>query len=122
MIYRSIGSQTEIGINELKDKGLGFEALNVNNKDHEYSQLNEENRALLLEIRETVIEFVLKMTEKLVEEKSNDTTLLILISRVFSELITIYLKKKVKFHLIISIKLLDIDSMLFSFRHVGQRV
>lgn len=96
LIYWSIGSQTEIGLKDTKDKGLGFEALNVNNTDHEYSQLNEENRALLLNIRETIIEFVLKVTEKLIEEKSNDTTLLVLVSRVFSSLISIFSDVNIK--------------------------
>lgn len=71
-----------IGLNENINKGLGFEYLNVNNPDHEYSKLSGEAKDTLLNMRQALIEFVIKLADKLIDDKSNDTNLLILISRV----------------------------------------
>lgn len=71
-----------IGLNENINKGLGFEYLNVNNPDHEYSKLSVEAKDTLLNTRQALIEFVIKLADKLIDDKSNDTNLLILISRV----------------------------------------
>jgi len=69
-------------LDENINKGLGFEFLNINNSDHEYSKLSVEGKDVLLNMRQTLIEFTIKLADKLTDEKSNDTNLLILISRV----------------------------------------
>lgn len=56
--------------------------MNINCSDHEYSKLSVEGKDVLLNMRQTLIEFTIKLADKLIDEKSNDTNLLILISRV----------------------------------------
>lgn len=89
-MYFSIDSNVTIGLNENINKGLGFEYLNINNCDHEYSKLSVEGKDTLLNMRQTLIEFTIKLADKLIDDKSNDTNLLILISRVR----TVKLKKR----------------------------
>lgn len=71
-----------IGLDENINKGLGFEYLNVSNPDHEYSRLSDAAKDVLLNMRQSLIEFMIKLADKLIDDKSNDTNLLILISRV----------------------------------------
>jgi len=85
-----IDSSVSIGIKVDLDKGLGFECVNLKNPDHEYFHLNEENANLMVTMRENIIEFIIKLSEKLIEEKSNDTTLLILVSRILTTSSSIY--------------------------------
>lgn len=65
------------------NKGLGFEYVNLVNQEHEYSKLSAENKDILVNMRQAVIEFTIKLAEKLIDEKSSDTNMLILITRVF---------------------------------------
>jgi hypothetical protein len=86
-------------LKENLNKGLGFEFSNVNNSDHEYSKLSVEGKDVLLNMRQTLIEFAIKIAEKLIDEKSNDTNLLILISRVnkFIEKLYVFSKSNYSF-------------------------
>lgn len=78
----SIDSVVNIGLKEDINKGLGFEASNLNDQSHEYFSLSETNRNTLINLRKELIEFCLKLVDKLLDEKSNDTIMLILLSRV----------------------------------------
>lgn len=79
-----------IGLKQNVNKGLGFEIENVNDENHEYSSLSEENKTIMLNLREILIEFILKLVDKLVDDKSSDTIMLILISRILVTSCSIY--------------------------------
>ena len=61
-----IDSSVSIGIKSDLDKGLGFESVNLQNPNHEYSHLTDESRNIMLNLRETIIEFIIKLGEKLI--------------------------------------------------------
>lgn len=91
----------EIGLSDNLDKGLGYERVNLANSNHQYAKLTREHRDILSNLRLTLIEFIIRLAgiknfwfifentlisliklEKLINENSSDTILLILISRV----------------------------------------
>ena len=79
-----IGSHIDIGLPDDLDKGLGFEAVNLNDPNHEYSKLSEKHRSLLLNTRQSIIEFVIGLGEKLLAKHPNETTLLMLVTRILA--------------------------------------
>jgi proteasome activator subunit 4 len=79
-----IKSNVEIGIKDSLDKGLGFEAANLNDESHEYFSLTENYRNILLHTRENLIEFTIKLADKLNTNYPNETTLIMLASRILS--------------------------------------
>ncbi|RMZ98658.1 hypothetical protein BpHYR1_051086, partial [Brachionus plicatilis] len=76
-----IDSLVNIAQWEESNKGLGFESVNINEQSHEYFSLSDSDKRILLNLRKEVIEFSLKMVDKIIEEKSNDTVMIILLSR-----------------------------------------
>ncbi|CAF1136134.1 unnamed protein product, partial [Brachionus calyciflorus] len=80
-VTEHIDSVVNIGLKEEVNKGLGFEADNIKDESHEYFSLCESDRNILLNMRKDLIEFCIKLIEKLVDDKSNDTIMLILLSR-----------------------------------------
>ena len=79
-----IKTHVDIGIADSLDKGLGFEAANLNDKSHEYSHLSDKHRSILLNTRENLIEFAINLADKLNTDYPNETTMLMLVSRILS--------------------------------------
>ena len=50
-----------IGLKDGVDKGLGFEKVNMENEEHEYYHLSDEHSKILTNMRETLIEFMIKI-------------------------------------------------------------
>ena len=90
LITEHYNSSVKIGFEDTLDKGMGFELVNlldensINEPTNVYYGLTKENRHILLTLRLKVIEFVMRLTEKLIEENSNDTKLLMLVTRILS--------------------------------------
>ena len=69
-IVQHINSSVNIGYENMIDKGLGFELVNLVSEDHlkdptnVHNQLSEENREILLSMRLHLIEFVIKLASK----------------------------------------------------------
>ena len=78
----SIETNVEIGFSDNLDKGLGYEKVYLTNSSHPYANLPKEQKEILSNLRITLIEFTIRLAEKLINENSSDTILLILISRV----------------------------------------
>jgi hypothetical protein len=85
-----IDSNVTIGLKENLNKGLGFEYVNILNPEHEYFKLSAENRDILVGLRQSLIEFFIKLAEKLIDEKSTDTNMLILITRILTTASSIF--------------------------------
>lgn len=79
-----IHTNVPIGISDSLDKGLGFEMANLQNPTHEYFKLNERHRHIMINLRSNLIEFTIELAEKLINHYPNETTLLMLASRVLS--------------------------------------
>lgn len=77
-----IDTCVNIGIPDEAKKGLGFETALIDDETHEYSKLSERHKKLLLTLRETVIEYLIKLSDKVSEKFANETPLLMLITRV----------------------------------------
>ncbi len=75
-----VETSVQIGISDHLDKGLGFETANLDDPEHEYSKLSPVHRDILLNKRQEVIEFALRLAERLIEQQSNETTLFVNIS------------------------------------------
>lgn len=66
-VTEHLDTTVDIGYNDLADKGLGFELINVLDDNHfndprnMYHGLTEENREILLSMRLTLIDFVIKL-------------------------------------------------------------
>jgi proteasome activator subunit 4 len=82
--FLSIDSCVNIGLKDNLNKGLGYELVNCYDESHEYNNLSRENSEILLKKRESLIEFILKLAEKLIQMQTSETTLLILCSRILS--------------------------------------
>jgi hypothetical protein len=61
LLFESYDSNVDIGIRDDINKGLGFETVNVDDKSHEYASLSNEHKHVLLNMRESVIEFIHKL-------------------------------------------------------------
>ncbi len=72
----------EIGHADSVNKGLGFDAANLNVQDHVYSKLSDYHKNLLVTLRQDLIEFMIKLAEKCLKFYSNETSILMLIARV----------------------------------------
>ncbi len=79
-VTKHIDSCVQIGIPDHLDKGLGFEASNFDDPEHPYSKFSPAHRNIVLNKRQEVIEFVLRLAERLIEQQSNETTLFVNIS------------------------------------------
>jgi proteasome activator subunit 4 len=79
-----IQNNVPIGIGDSLDKGLGFEMANLTDPSHEYFSLTEKHRSILVNLRTELIEFTIELAEKLISHHSNETTLLMLASRVLA--------------------------------------
>jgi hypothetical protein len=79
-----IDSCVNIGLKDNLNKGLGYELSNCYDETHEYNNLSREHTDILLKKREFLIEFIIKLAEKLIEIQTSETTLLILCSRILS--------------------------------------
>jgi hypothetical protein len=77
-----IDTSLQLGISDDIKKGLGFETTLFDDPNHEYSKLSEQNKKTMASLRENVIEFLIMLTDKIVEKFANETPLLMLISRV----------------------------------------
>lgn len=64
------------------NKGLGFEPACLNDPAHEYNKLAPEYKDLMLNLRENVIEFLIKLADKLIDKHTNEITVLQLIARI----------------------------------------
>ena len=56
----------------------------MSDKDHEYAKLSEKHRNILVNTREHLIEFIISLADKLMTKHPNETTLLMLVSRILS--------------------------------------
>jgi hypothetical protein len=79
---KSPDTSLEIGHADSVNKGLGFDLVNLNVKEHEYAKLSETHKNLLLTMRKDLIEFMIKLAEKCLKYYSNETGFLMLIARV----------------------------------------
>ena len=68
----------------MMNKGLGFDLPNMYVKDHVYSELSSEHRALVLNMRQELIEFMLRLADVCLKQYSNETSLLMLLARICS--------------------------------------
>jgi proteasome activator subunit 4 len=83
-VTEHIGSNIDIGLSDDLNKGLGFEIANMTDPNHEYSQLSARHRELILMTRENLIEFIIRLGEKLMTKHPNETTLLMLVARILA--------------------------------------
>ena len=63
-VYSIESSCVTIGLKDSLNKGLGFELDNFNDPNHEYSQVSPRCKEILINKRQQVIEFVIKLAGK----------------------------------------------------------
>ena len=85
-----IESCTQIGTQDDVDKGLGFERANLFDSTHEYSKLSQESKNILLNLRNDIIDFNIKLAEHLMNRNSNETSLLMTIPYILSTASVVY--------------------------------
>ena len=85
-----IDTRVQVGINDELNKGLGFEPANLNNKDHEYAQLSDKHRTIMLQTKENLTNFIISLAEKVFDKHPNETTILMLMCRILSTVSVTY--------------------------------
>lgn len=84
LITEHIDSCVDIGLKDSLNKGLGYEPVNLLDQTHEYHQLTTNQVDILVKKREQLIDFILRLSDKLIDLQTNETSLLILCSRILS--------------------------------------
>ena len=80
-ISNHIETSVKIGVDDFLDKGLGFEMANFNEPDNVYNKLSPKQRDILINKRQNITEFIIKLADILMEQQTTETILFVHIAR-----------------------------------------